>query len=123
MATLKRFFRLTFLVLALVLLQNAICFSEVLRYHTLVLDGENKIVPWYTPAANAYDQYLEQLWKYIATVPTVPHLPYQCIFYTAGSNPALQYRQIPGKMIGVKGSRIGLNSDVCIMRTHETWVP
>ena len=72
MTTLKRLFRLTFLALSLVILQNAICFSEVLRYHTVVLDEQNKILPWYTPAANAYDQYLDQLWKYIPTVPNGP---------------------------------------------------
>ena len=61
----KRLFILTFLV---ALIQNTICHSEVLRYHTVVLDNQNRILPWYSPGANAYDQYLKQLWGYIPTV-------------------------------------------------------
>ena len=35
--------------------------GETLRYHTLVVDAEDKILPWYTPAEKAYDHYLDQL--------------------------------------------------------------
>ena len=31
-----------------------VCSAETLRYHTLVVDGQNKIIPWFTPATNAF---------------------------------------------------------------------
>jgi hypothetical protein len=43
-----------------------------LRYHKLVVDGQNKILPWYTPSANAYDHFLDQLWTWLPTVPNGP---------------------------------------------------
>ena len=46
--------------------------GETLRYHTLVVDAEDKILPWYTPAEKAYDHYLDQLWIWLPTVPNGP---------------------------------------------------
>ena len=63
------------LILWLVLAWSTNCFAEVLRYHTLVLDGQNKILPWYSPNANAYDRYLYQLWQWLPTVPNYNGLP------------------------------------------------
>jgi hypothetical protein len=49
--------------------------AATLRYHTLVLDSQNMILPWYTPAENAYDQYLDQLWIWLPKAPNVSGLP------------------------------------------------
>jgi hypothetical protein len=67
--------RIFILIFCLVLVQNTLSFSEVLRYHTVVLDGQNKILPWYTPNANAYDRYLYQLWQWLPTAPNYAGLP------------------------------------------------
>jgi hypothetical protein len=79
--------RLFILVFLLTLIQNAICLSEVLRYHTVVLDDQNKILPWYSPGANAYDQYLEQLWEYIPTVPNGPSSSLPMYYLYCGFKP------------------------------------
>ncbi len=67
--------RISILIFLLILAQNALCFSETLRYHTVVLDGSNKILPWYSPASKAYDRYLYQLWQWLPTVPNYNGLP------------------------------------------------
>ena len=41
--------------------------------HTVVLDGQGKIIPWYSPAANAYDEFLDRRWNFIKT--SVPPSP------------------------------------------------
>ena len=33
--------------------------------HKVVLDEQNKIVPWYSPAENAYDHFLHLRWDFI----------------------------------------------------------
>jgi len=83
----KRLFRLAFLALSLVLLQSATGFSELLRYHNVVLDEQNKLLPWSTPAANAYDQYLHQLWQYLPTVPNGPSSSLPMYFLYCGFSP------------------------------------
>lgn len=83
----KRVFLVILLIFWMVLVQKAVCFSEVLRYHTLVLDGQNKILPWYTPSSKAYDFYLDQLWKYVATVPNGPSSSLPMYFLYCGFNP------------------------------------
>jgi hypothetical protein len=41
--------------------------------HRVALDGEGKIVPWYTPRANAYDHFLHLRWDFIKNhVPLSP---------------------------------------------------
>jgi hypothetical protein len=41
--------------------------------HNLVLDEHNKIVPWYSPAENAYDHFLHLRWNFIKNkVPKSP---------------------------------------------------
>jgi len=41
--------------------------------HNVVLDEQNKIVPWYSPAENAYDHFLRMRWDYIKNrVPNAP---------------------------------------------------
>ena len=47
--------------------------AEVLRYHTLATDADGKIVPWFTPAANAFDNYLDQCWAWALTAPNDTH--------------------------------------------------
>ncbi len=41
--------------------------------HNVVLDQHNKIVPWFTPAENAYDHFLRLRWDFIKT--KVPNSP------------------------------------------------
>jgi hypothetical protein len=41
--------------------------------HNVVLDEQNKIVPWYSPAENAYDNFLRLRWNFIKT--KVPNSP------------------------------------------------
>jgi hypothetical protein len=41
--------------------------------HKVVLDEQNKIVPWYSPAENAYDHFLRLRWDFIKT--KVPNSP------------------------------------------------
>jgi hypothetical protein len=61
--------------------------AETLRYHTLVLDDENKILPWYTPIENAYDHYLDQLWTWLPTVPKGPGSSLPMYFLYCGFRP------------------------------------
>jgi len=46
--------------------------AETLRYHELVVDSEDKILPWDKPVENAYDHFLDQLWTWLPTVPNGP---------------------------------------------------
>jgi O-glycosyl hydrolase len=41
--------------------------------HPLVLDSENKLLPWYAPQENAYDHFLHLRWDFIKT--RVPYSP------------------------------------------------
>jgi hypothetical protein len=59
--------------LLLVLGGYAVCSAEVLRYHTLVVDGQNKIIPWFTPATNAFDNYLDKCWSWAVAAPNDAH--------------------------------------------------
>ncbi len=51
--------------------------------HNVVLDEQNKIVPWYTPAENAYDHFLHLRWDFIKN--RVPYSP--------GPDPRSRYPQ------------------------------
>jgi hypothetical protein len=51
--------------------------------HKVVLDEQNKIVPWYSPAENAYDHFLRLRWDFIKT--KVPNSP--------GPDPRSRYPQ------------------------------
>lgn len=51
------------------LVTQAMYAAEVLRYHTLVVDAQNKILPWFTPAANAFDNYLDTCWAWALAAP------------------------------------------------------
>lgn len=47
--------------------------AEVFNSHTVVLDKQGKILPWWVPAGKAYDQFLRQRWEFIKTrVPASP---------------------------------------------------
>ncbi len=47
--------------------------AALLNQHTVALDGQGKIIPWFAPAANAYDEFLDQRWAFIKTrVPLAP---------------------------------------------------
>ena len=51
--------------------------------HNVVLDEHNKIVPWYSPAENAYDHFLHLRWDFIRN--KVPYSP--------GPDPRSRYPQ------------------------------
>jgi hypothetical protein len=53
-----------------------------LRYHAEVVDGSNKLLPWYT-SGNAYDYFLDTLWTYLPTVPNYNGVP--MYYLTCGS--------------------------------------
>lgn len=61
--------------------------AATLRYHTLVLDGQNKILPWYAPASNAYDNYLDKLWTWLPTVPNGPSSSLPMYYLYCGFRP------------------------------------
>lgn len=65
--------RILFFLLWPALGSLAVCSAEVLRYHTLVVDGQNKILPWHTPSANAFDNYLDQCWAWAVAAPNDTH--------------------------------------------------
>ncbi len=62
-----------FLVLSLTLGSAVGCSAETLRYHTLVVDGQNNIIPWFTPATNAFDNYLDKCWAWAVAAPNDTH--------------------------------------------------
>jgi len=47
--------------------------SDVFNGHTVILDHQNKIVPWSMPVEKAYDQFLRLRWEFIKT--KVPNCP------------------------------------------------
>ena len=47
--------------------------SETLKYHTLHLDDQEKILPWYTPLSNAFDNYLNKTWSWALAAPLDQH--------------------------------------------------
>jgi len=50
--------------------------GDVFNGHPVVLDSQNKIVPWYGPADRAYDHFLRLRWSFIKTkVPPCPGPP------------------------------------------------
>jgi hypothetical protein len=50
--------------------------SEQFNGHTVILDENGKILPWFTPAASAYDNFLRSRWEFIKTkVPFCPGPP------------------------------------------------
>ena len=57
-----------------------VCSAEVLRYHTLVVDGQNKIIPWSTPTANAFDNYLDKCWSWALAAPDLDGLPISFLY-------------------------------------------
>lgn len=81
-----RSFLLTIL-LALLSLVTPSSNAETLRHHTLTLDSQNKILPWYTPIENAYDNYLNQLWTWLPTVPNGPSSSLPMYYLYCGFKP------------------------------------
>jgi len=57
--------------------------DETFCTHKVVLDSQNKIIPWYTPRENAYDHFLRLRWNFIKT--RVPNSP--------GPDPRSRYPQ------------------------------
>ncbi|MCX6262732.1 MAG: hypothetical protein NTY95_18170, partial [Bacteroidia bacterium] len=51
--------------------------------HKVVLDNQNKIIPWYTPREKAYDHFLRLRWDFIKNM--VPNSP--------GPDPRSRYPQ------------------------------
>jgi hypothetical protein len=50
--------------------------EDVFNTHKVILDNENKIVPWYGPPEKAYDHFLRLRWNFIKTkVPACPGPP------------------------------------------------
>ena len=74
------FNKLLLSILSLAFGGYTICSAEVLRYHTLVVDGQNKIIPWSTPTANAFDNYLDKCWSWALAVPDLDGLPISFLY-------------------------------------------
>jgi len=53
--------------------QNKVITDTVFCTHKVILDKQNKILPWYDPAENAYDHFLHARWDFIKT--RVPNSP------------------------------------------------
>jgi hypothetical protein len=50
--------------------------EDVFNGHKVVLDKQNKIIPWSVPVENAYDHFLRLRWNFIKTkVPDCPGPP------------------------------------------------
>ncbi len=50
--------------------------QDVFNAHTVVLDNQNKILPWSSPVEQAYDRFLRLRWNFIKTkVPNCPGPP------------------------------------------------
>ncbi|MBK8884984.1 MAG: hypothetical protein IPN67_22330 [Bacteroidales bacterium] len=62
---------LTFLILFISCKSNTkvttVVTDTVFCTHNVVLDEQNKIVPWYSPAENAYDHFLRLRWDFVKT--------------------------------------------------------
>jgi hypothetical protein len=66
------------------------CSAEALRYHTLVVDAQNKIIPWFTPVTNAFDNYLDKCWAWAVAAPNDANgLPISYLYssWTPGNPP------------------------------------
>ena len=74
------FKKVTIPVLLLVFAGYAVCSAAVLRYHPLVVDGQNWIIPWFTPTTNAFDNYLDQCWSWAVAVPNTNGLPISFLY-------------------------------------------
>jgi hypothetical protein len=61
----------------------AVVTDTIFCTHNVVLDEQNKIVPWYSPAENAYDHFLRLRWDFIKN--RVPNSP--------GPDPRSRYPQ------------------------------
>ena len=47
--------------------------AEAITGHTVKLDSQGKIIPWYSPAEKAYSEFLHRRWNFIKTrVPPSP---------------------------------------------------
>src|ERR1017187_6868405 len=50
--------------------------EDVFNGHRVILDDQNKIIPWSAPPENAYDHFLRLRWNFIKTkVPNCPGPP------------------------------------------------
>ena len=50
--------------------------EDVFNTHKVILDSQNKIIPWFGPAEEAYDHFLRLRWDFIKTkVPNSPGPP------------------------------------------------
>ena len=64
----------TLLFALLLMLNGAVSWSaEVLCYHPLVVDSQSKIIPWFTPVTNAFDNYVDQCWAWVVAAPNDSH--------------------------------------------------
>jgi len=68
-------------------LPGAMCFAQMTNFidslcnHKVVLDKQNKIIPWYSPGDKAYDQFLRIRWDFIKTkVPNSPDPPPRSLY-------------------------------------------
>jgi hypothetical protein len=52
---------------------RVLCPAKVLRYHTLVVDAQSKILPWYSPREKAFDNYLDKCWAWAVAAPNDAH--------------------------------------------------
>lgn len=50
--------------------------EDVFNTHKVILDSQNKIIPWFGPAEKAYDHFLRLRWDFIKTkAPNSPGPP------------------------------------------------
>jgi hypothetical protein len=54
--------------------------AEELRYHTLVVDAQDQILPWYSPEASAFDNYLRKCWTWALSAPIEDGLPISFLY-------------------------------------------
>ena len=97
--------------------------AAVLRYHTLAVDSQNKIIPWFTPTANAFDNYLDKCWAWASSAPNDVHgLPISFLYcaWNPGNPPTAN---TAGKMMWVRRSPIGSKARVCIINIQGIWRP
>jgi hypothetical protein len=51
----------------LMFLLSASARADTIAGNTVVLDGQNKIIPWYSPSSHAFSEFLHRRWNFIKT--------------------------------------------------------
>ena len=62
-----------FLITLLIASSGGHAIADTIAGHSVVLDNQGKILPWFSPATNAYDEFLDKRWNFIKnSVPMSP---------------------------------------------------